>query len=152
KQRVQVTSTAVGGFDSIPAQSGRTIDAEVGLAWDHSGGLFHNRIYLVYTDEAPNESNNTKILVRYSDDRGSSWSDPVRVSDDSTRHSQFLPRIALDQTTGDVAVSFYDCRNDIGSGPDDTNGVPNDDAELYVAISSDGGNTFLQNVRVASNP
>jgi len=152
KNRVHVTSTAVGGFDAIPAQSGRTVDAEVGLAWDHSGGLFNNRVYLVYTDEAPNESNNTKILLRYSDDRGSTWSEPIRVSDDVTSHSQFLPRIALDQTTGDVAVSFYDCRNDIGTGPDDTNGIANDDAELFVAVSSDGGNTFSSNVRVTSHP
>ena len=43
---------------------------------------------------------------------GATWSNPVRVNDDAGTNSQFLPFIALDQTTGYIAVSWYDCRND----------------------------------------
>src|SRR5436190_7332345 len=49
--RITVSTTNVGGFDFIPAQSGRSIDAGAGLVWDATGGPFNNRIYLVYTDE-----------------------------------------------------------------------------------------------------
>src|SRR5215213_2668417 len=62
--RITVTSTNVGGFDFIPAQSGRSIDSEAGLVWDSTGGPFNNRIYLVYTDETVNENNDTNILMR----------------------------------------------------------------------------------------
>src|SRR5947207_14062452 len=47
--QVAVTSTNVGGFDFIPAQSGRSIDVEAGVVWDATGGAFNNRIYLVST-------------------------------------------------------------------------------------------------------
>src|SRR5207244_11585873 len=46
--RVTVSSTNVGGFDFIPAQMERSIDAEAGMVWDATGGPFNNRIYLVY--------------------------------------------------------------------------------------------------------
>ena len=59
--RITVSSTNVGGFDFIPAQNGRSIDAEAGLVWDATGGPFNNRIYLVYTDETVNENNDTDI-------------------------------------------------------------------------------------------
>ena len=80
--------------------------------WDATGGPFNNRIYLVYTDETVNENNDTDILVRTSTDDGATWSAPVRVNDDATTRSQFLPYIALDRTTGTVAVGFHDARND----------------------------------------
>ena len=56
----------------------------------------------------------------------------VRVNDDATTNSQFLPKIALDPTTGDLAVVWYDSRNDLGTGgPGDTDGIANDDAQLW---------------------
>ncbi len=108
------TATQVGGFaTNLPAQSLRSIDAESGLAWDRSGGPHQGRVYLVYTDRPTTASADTDIYVRYSDNNGANWSSPVRVNDDPVGNgkSQFLPRIALDQTTGFIAVSFYDCRD-----------------------------------------
>src|SRR6185436_168207 len=49
--QISVTATNVGGFDTIPAQPQRTVDAESGLAWDRTGGTHNGRVYLVYTDE-----------------------------------------------------------------------------------------------------
>src|SRR5437899_3138373 len=80
--RITVSSTNVGGFDYIPAQSERSIDAEAGLVWDATGGPFNDRIYLVYTDETVNENNDTDIFMRTSTDDGATWSAPVRVNDD----------------------------------------------------------------------
>ena len=105
---VTATTTNVGGFDFLPAQPGRSVDAEAGLAWDRTGGANDDRVYLEYTDEAPDESNDFDIFVRTSDNDGANWSAPTQVNDDAGTNSQMLPRIALDQTNGDVAVTFYD--------------------------------------------
>jgi hypothetical protein len=149
--RVFVTDTHVGGFDFIPAQPDRSVDAEPGLAWDRTGGLHNGRVYLVYTLEHPNESNNMDIYVRFSDDEGATWSAPVRVNDDNTTNSQFLPKISLDPTTGKLAVVWHDSRNDLGAGgPGDTDGVPNDDAQFWGAFSTDGGQTFTKNIQISA--
>ena len=148
--RVTVTTTNVGGFDFIPAQSGRSIDAEAGVVWDATGGPFNNRIYLVYTEETVTENNDTDIMVRTSTDDGATWSAPVRVNDDATTRSQFLPYVALDPTTGTVAVGFHDARNDTGvPGSGGTNTIPNDDAEYYGTYSTDGGATWAPNTRLS---
>jgi len=119
--------------------------------WDRTGGSHNGRVYLVYTRERPNESDDTDIHVRYSDDNGATWSAEVRVNDDRTTNSQFLPKISLDPTTGNLAVVWYDSRSDLGAGgPGDTNGVPNDDAQLWGAFSTDGGVSFTPNIQVST--
>ncbi len=149
--RIELADTHVGGFDFIPAQPDRSVDAEVGLAWDRSGGPHNGRVYAIYTLEQPNESNNMDIYLRYSDDNGTTWSTPQRLNDDNTVNSQFLPKIALDQTTGNIVVVWYDCRNDLGlGGPGDTDGIPNDDAQFWGTYSTDGGQTFAPNFQISA--
>ena len=88
--------------------------------------------------------------MRTSTDDGATWSAPVRVNDDATTNSQFLPYVALDPTTGTVAVGFHDCRNDNGvPGPGGTNMIPNDDAEYFGTFSTDGGATWAPNRRLS---
>ncbi len=106
------TTTNVGGFDFFPAQNGRSVDAEAGLAFDaNPTSPSFGRLYLVYTEETVNENNDFEIMVRYSDDLGTTWSSPIRVNDDATTKSQFLPKIATDSATGNVGVCWHDCRN-----------------------------------------
>jgi hypothetical protein len=148
--RIFVAATHVGGFDFIPPQPDRSVDAEAGLAWDRSGGAHTGRVYLVYTKEEQNESDNTNIYVRYSDNNGTTWSDGVRVNDDNTTNSQFMPKISLDQTTGNIAVMWYDSRADLGTGgAGDTDGVANTDAQFWGAFSSDG-TSFTANFQVSA--
>jgi hypothetical protein len=149
--RVSVVDTHVGGFDFIPPQADRSVDSEPGLAWDRTGGPHNGRAYLVYTLEVKNESNNIDIFVRYSDDGGATWSAGVRVNDDATKNSQFLPKIALDPTTGNLAVMWHDSRKDLGAGgPGDTNGIPNDDAQFWGAFSTNGGASFTANMQISA--
>jgi BNR/Asp-box repeat len=144
-------TTNVGGFDYIPAQSGRSIDAEAGLAWDRTGGIHNGRLYFIYVSEEPQESNDTDINLRYSDDNGATWSASKRVNDDIGTSSQFNPKIAIDGTTGNIAIAWYDCRNDKGDHRrGDTNGVANDDAMIYYSVSKDGGITFQKNLRLSA--
>jgi hypothetical protein len=145
-----VVSTQVGGFDFIPAQAHRSVDSETGLAWDRTGGVHDGRLYLLYTQEHPAESDDLDVRVTHTDNDGLTWSPSVRVNQDNGHFSQFMPKISLDQSTGDVAVSWYDCRNDFGNGGNgDTNGRPNDDVEMYTAQSTDGGVTFGPNQRIS---
>jgi hypothetical protein len=146
-----IQTTNVGGFDFIPAQSGRSIDAEAGLAWDRTGGARNGRLYFIYVSEEPAESSDTDIQSRYSDDNGTTWSNSVRVNDDTGTNSQFNPKIQLDSTTGNIAVAWYDARNDLGdNGRADTNGRPNDDIMIYSSVSKDGGLTFEPNQRLSA--
>ena len=146
-----VAHSRVGGFDPIPAEPDRTIDAEANLAWDRSGGSHNGRAYLVWTQEAGNGSNNTDIELQHSDDNGATWSPAVQVNDDHTVNSQYMPAIALDQTTGNVALSWYDTRSDLGAGGSgDTDGIPNDDFQVWGTYSTNGGATLAPNFRISN--
>jgi hypothetical protein len=148
---VLVAHSRVGGFDPIPAQPDRTIDDEANLAWDRSGGAHNGRAYLVWTQESPNSGNNTDIELQHSDDNGATWSPAVKLNDDHTVNSQYNPAIALDQTTGNVALSWYDTRNDLGTGGSgDTDGIPNDDFQVWGTYSTNGGATFASNFRISA--
>jgi len=138
---VVITKVNVGSFDAIPAQPNRTIDAEVNLAWDKSTGPHKGRVYVIYVDEAVDESSDTDLLMRHSDDAGTTWSSPVRVNDDTLGNgkSQFNPAIALDQSTGDIALTWYDCRNS----------ASNTTSQVFATLTQDGGATFLANVQIS---
>lgn len=146
-----LTNLNISADALLPAQPHQGVDAEVGLVYDRSSGPHHGRAFMVYSDEAAKGSNDTNIFVRFSDDNGATWSKPGRANDDTGPNSQFLPRIALDQTTGYVAVSWYDCRNDLGmGGAGDTDGIPNDEAQFWATVSIDGGLSFVPNVQVSA--
>lgn len=137
---IAATTTTVPGYLAIPAQPKRKIDAEAGLAWDRTTGPHRGRAFLVYTDRPSSSSTDTDIYARYSDNNGTNWSTATRVNDDPAGKSQFLPRIALDQTTGDLAISFYDCRNSSG----------NNTPQFWASVSTDGGATFWPNVKIST--
>jgi hypothetical protein len=138
---VVASNTNVARFDSVPPQDNRTIDAEANLEYDRSGGANNGRLYLVYTNETPDESNDTDIFVRRSDDDGANWSAPVRVNDDAGTNAQILPEMAVDQTTGFIGVSWHDARNDV---------VNNNTTQFFGAFSTDGGVTFRPNVQISA--
>lgn len=135
-----VASVNLGGFTPIPAQPNWGIDPEAGLAVDRSAGPYGGRIYLVYTDAPAAGSTDTNIFVVHSGDLGATWSSPSRVNDDRGANSQFLPHIALDQSTGMIAVTWYDARD----------AAFNDMARYYGAFSRDGGATFGPNFAIAT--
>jgi len=109
---VVATTTLVGGFDFIPAQNTRSIDSETGLVYDANPTSPHfGRLYLMYTDELIQESSNTEIMLRFSDNNGTTWSPtPIRVNDDPTVMSQFNPKMSMDDPTGNFMICFHDCR------------------------------------------
>jgi surface-anchored protein len=147
---VSVSTTQVGGNRFIPAQPDAGIDAEPTVAWDRSGGIYNNRLYVAYTDAPSVTSDNTNTYVRYSTNSGSTWTPAFKVNDDTGTNSHFNSTIAVDQATGHLGVAWLDCRRDKGQGgPGDSDGIPNDEAQVFVSVSYDGGYFYVANRQVS---
>ncbi len=96
------------------------------LAIDNTGGPHNGNLYLCWSaDRVPS------IYFSRSTDNGQTWSAPRTVhSDDS--NDQFWPWIAVDPTSGDIAVMYFDSRDD----------AENILVNAYVSVSTDGGQTW----------
>lgn len=107
------------------------------IAVDRTNGPRRGRIYVVWPDQRFGDPD---VLLSFSDDRGDTWSSPVRVNDDVLGNDadQFFPWVAVDDQ-GQVHVTFLDRREDF-------DGIL---FSMYLATSSDGGVTFGPNIRVS---
>jgi len=108
---------------------------------DYSNGPHRGTVYLAWSDTRnPNRSD---IWLVKSSDMGNTWSQSIRLNNDPivVNKSHFFTQIAIDQANGNVYSAFYDNRNY-------STGV---NLDLFLACSSDGGNTFA-NVKVNTNP
>ena len=102
---------------------------------------YYGRLSCAFMDLTP--AGTTDIFLITSDDRGTTWSTPAPVTDPlSTPVDRFNQWLSVDPVTGDVNVSFYDTRNDATGFRYET--------DVYLARSTDGGETFAPNVRVTS--
>lgn len=101
------------------------------IACDASKGPHNGNIYICWADQNK-DNTNTDIFLSKSTDNGDTWTDPVKINDDSTDHHQYMPWITVDQITGSVYVVFYDRRHH-----------PNSKTDVYMASSFDGGETFI---------
>jgi hypothetical protein len=137
-----VTDTGVGQSRIIAEQNNSLgIDAKANLAWAYGEHAAHKgRVYLVYTDV--NTNGKMYILSRFKDP-SKDWSSPVIVNQcpHSLDGSRFNPSIAVDQTTGNVAVAWYDARL---ATANNANLVT-----LFVAVSDNGGARFSDNTPVS---
>jgi hypothetical protein len=79
------------------------------------------------------------IRVVHSSDQGTTWSPPVRVVDRANVGNAGLPQLAVAHN-GRVDVLWYDFRNSPGSSMTLM--------DVYMASSTDGGNTFSANRRI----
>jgi hypothetical protein len=132
---VQITDFAAA-TSKIPAQPDRGIFSVTTIDVDRVTG----RLLVSYTDRPNTSSNDTDIYVRFSDDGGANWSARTQINDDGTTTSQFLPRMAIDQNNH-IGIVWYDARNDT------TN---NQQVDLYVSISTDGGVSWSANQLVTT--
>ncbi len=107
---------------------------------DISNSPHRGRVHVVYMCETG--TNGMDLFYRYSDDAGDTWSNRVRLNDDPTGIAidQFHPWLAVHPDSGEVAVMFYDRRND----PDNLL------MDVYWTRSGDGGLTWSPNERVTT--
>ena len=137
-----VTATTQGAIPILPAPV---------IASDNTLGSFSpfaGRIYVAFTGMFTGaQAGDTDIFLAFSDDGGQTWSALQQVNDDNaatdgysgasddvagadgiTGRTQYQPQVAVDQSTGNVVLSFLDARND----PSDAR------VATYIAVSSDG--------------
>ena len=100
------------------------------IATDLSGGPRNGYIYVIWNDESNNDND---VFFSFSSNGGSNWSTPIRVNNDAIGNGkdQYWPWISVNDS-GNIAIIFYDTRN-----------TPNNNiVEAYLARSTDGGQTF----------
>ncbi|MCF8227507.1 MAG: PKD domain-containing protein [Bacteroidales bacterium] len=130
----------VGGRNSVENMRTRPYPF---IAADNSYGTYRGRLYLVYaSNDPPGDGNKPDIWCRYSDDYGQTWSDDVRVNDDSNtqNHHQWQPAIWCDKETGKLYIQWMDTRDTPTS----------DSALIYATYSDDGGQTFKPNQAISN--
>jgi hypothetical protein len=140
------SSDGVNSFSTAIAVAKRTAPPRgqmgpVSFSVDKSAGPFQDRIYAVWTD---GRSGRSEILLAYSGDKGTTWSEPIVVNDDQPfadgrkGPDDFQGVVAVNQA-GVVGVTWYDRR-------ESTN---NRDWWVRFAASFDGGNSFSRSVKVS---
>ena len=106
---------------------------------DLSGGPHHGTIYVNWSDQR-NGTDDTDVWLTKSTDGGNTWSEATRVNDDPPGRQQFFTWMDVDQVTGYLYFVFYDRRN-----------YDNNNTDVYMAVSRDGGESFI-NFRVSESP
>ncbi len=106
---------------------------------DLSNSPYKGTIYINFSDQR-NGTNNTDIWLVKSTDGGQTWTTPLKVNNDTTQTHQFLSWMTIDQTTGYIYIIFYDRRN-----------YTDNNTDVYLAMSKDGGNTF-KNIKISQLP
>ena len=147
------TTVSGAGTTFLPTQAPAVLPAPV-IASDNTLGAFNahpGRLYVAFTGQFSNAAaGNTDVFMAFSDDYGKNWSTVRQVNDDNSTldgfsastpggplgRAQYEPLIAVEQSTGDLVVSFLDARND----------PSNARVADYVAVSGNGGATFAANV------
>ncbi len=130
----------VGGRNSV--QNMRTRPYPF-ISADNSYGTYRGRLYLIYASNNPvGCGNKPNIYCRYSSDYGVNWSSEILVNDDpnTANNNQWHPAMWCDKTTGRLWVQWLDTRNCPTS----------DSCEVYATYSTDGGNTFVPNVKISN--
>lgn len=108
-------------------------------ACDNINGPYRGNIYINWSDQR-NGVNDCDIWFIKSTDGGNTWGQVKRVNNDPPGKQQFYNWMTIDQVTGYIYIVFYDQRSS-----------PALSANVYLARSTDGGETF-ENIKINNNP
>jgi hypothetical protein len=103
---------------------------------------FYGRLYVMWSDQRRRTVGGTgvtDVYSIYSSDGGATWSNILRVNNDSTMNHHFFPSMTIDPTTGHLFLAFYDRRHYLDS-----------ETDVYLARSTDGGQSF-DNTRISQS-
>ena len=128
----------LGEQSHLPPQCfNRTFNAAFPSMWvDRTSGPHRGRAYFCWCDGAPD---NFDVYLAYADDKGQTWSAPIRLDDELGESEQFWPQVHV-APDGRVSVGWYDRRNATGG---------NSLCDFYVTQSVDGGVTWGPNRRMS---
>lgn len=126
----KVIQNMPGGWD-FSIEGLERVNGMPNTAVDLSNGANKGTLYVNWIDA---RNGDLDVFVMSSKDGGESWSQPVRVNDDTLKNGkvQFFTWMAVDPVDGSVNVVFYDRR--------DTSGAL---TGVTLARSVDGGRTFV---------
>lgn len=108
-------------------------------ATDVSNGNHKGNIYVNWSDQR-NGIEDTDIWFVKSSDKGQSWTDPIKVNDDTPGKQQFFSWMTTDPVTGYIYIVFYDRRNH-----------SDENTDVFLAYSTDGG-THFTNKKISNTP
>ena len=106
------------------------------MACDISNSPYRGTLYVTWTNQGVpgvNTGSDKDCYMIKSSDGGTTWSAPIRINQDPIGQGRchYFPWVTCDQANGYVSVVFYDNRN-----------VNQNQAEAYMAYSTNGCNTF----------
>lgn len=131
-------ASIIGGWDMSVSGVGRCNGMPV-LMCDNSDGPNSGTLYILWADQRFGEDD-TDVFIVSSKDQGDTWTKPLRVNKDAKGKQQFFPWLAVDETTGYVYAVYYDRR-----------AYSDDQTDVYVAFSTDGGKSFTER-KVSESP
>jgi hypothetical protein len=134
-----IISAQEGSWD-IPVDEIMRTNGMPFLVADNSGGKYNGNLYLLFGDQTHGDAD---IMLQKSTDGGKTWSKKMRINNDEENNGkdQFLPHIAIDATNGDIFIIYYDR----------SHSENNLFIDVYVAYSTDGGETFTHR-RITDEP
>ena len=136
-EEIEINPMPTGWDHDIPG-FGRTNGLPI-TKCDLSGGPDHGTIYVNWGDQR-NGPDDTDIWLTKSTDGGDTWTAPTRVNDDAPGKHQFFSWMDIDRTNGHLYFVFYDRR-----------AYTNTQTDVYMAVSADGGTSFL-NRKISEEP
>lgn len=97
---------------------------------DISSSSHRGNVYVNWVDQ---RNGDPDVFIMRSEDRGDTWTDPIRVNDDEVGNGkdQFFSWMTVDPVTGELVVVYYDRRR-----------YDSDSTDVYLARSTDGGRSF----------
>ncbi|MFZ1729059.1 MAG: T9SS type A sorting domain-containing protein [Bacteroidota bacterium] len=126
----KVISDMPGGWDIEISGISRSNGLPITVA-DISSSPNRGTIYVNWVDQ---RNGDPDVFIAKSTDEGVTWSGPIRVNDDPVGNGrdQFFTWATVDPKTGDLWIVFHDRRN-----------YATDSTDVYLARSTDGGQTFI---------
>ena len=131
-----VIADQIGGWDYLVSGIYRCNGLPI-TCCDVSNGPYRGTIYVNWTEGT---SGDHDVKIAKSTNGGLNWSAPIRVNDDPAGKEQFFTWMTIDQVTGYIYIVFYDRRN-----------YSDDQTDVYMARSTNGGATFI-NERISASP
>jgi len=137
KKDIEVCSQPNGWNFNVPGFS--RVNGMPVTCTDISNSKHKGTIYINFSDQR-NGENDTDIYLVKSTDNGKTWSNPLKVNNDTTKTHQFLTWMSVDEKTGFIYIVYYDRSK-----------YNNTKTDVVLAVSKDGGKTF-SNKTISKKP
>jgi hypothetical protein len=139
--RLAVGGSTIGTLIYISGGAYRTSSQDLVFAcWSDLTGTSNCNAESDQPDGTVTSPCKTRIWFARSIDGGKTWQPKVMLNNQASLNDQFFPRLAVDQTTGNLMAVYYDTVND-------PNRVKTD---IWMQYSNDGGVTWSPAVQVTT--